>query len=233
MHAMHATKLGPHTRPLAPPTPSLQNGLGSRTAVEPVGCMVACDAAPGCDSFAYNPAQQRCFLKTGASRRTCGAAETVRAADSICMAAGMWLAKWAVCGGPNADLFCRSACLSSEDWASWAHLLPFCLTKPFPPPRRRCRRCASARAARPTRAAPGRRTSEKQPPMRPCRWLTAAPRRPQCSWWRPLPSRSLGRLPPMRKAGVPPEAPAADSFMRSRFVLLSLHAFTASLYILE
>lgn len=39
--------------------------------------MVACDSAPGCDSFAYNPAQQKCFLKSGASRRTCGAAETV------------------------------------------------------------------------------------------------------------------------------------------------------------
>lgn len=40
--------------------------------------MVACDAAPGCDSFAYNRAQQKCFLKSGATRRTCGAAETVR-----------------------------------------------------------------------------------------------------------------------------------------------------------
>lgn len=39
--------------------------------------MLACNAAPGCDSFAYNPAQKKCFLKAGAARRTCQAAETV------------------------------------------------------------------------------------------------------------------------------------------------------------
>jgi hypothetical protein len=39
--------------------------------------MLACDAAPGCDSFSYNPAQLKCFLKSGAARRTCRAAETV------------------------------------------------------------------------------------------------------------------------------------------------------------
>ena len=64
-------------RSLPPPRLRTQDGLGSRTAVEPVSCMLACEAAPGCDSFAYNPAQKKCFLKAGASRRTCAAPETV------------------------------------------------------------------------------------------------------------------------------------------------------------
>lgn len=35
--------------------------------------MLACDAAPGCDSFSYNAVQRACFLKRGASRATCRA----------------------------------------------------------------------------------------------------------------------------------------------------------------
>lgn len=73
----------PQQVPLKPPQPhaplayAMQDGLGSRTAVEPVSCMLACEAAPGCDSFAYNPAQKKCFLKAGATRRSCAAPETV------------------------------------------------------------------------------------------------------------------------------------------------------------
>ena len=208
---MHATIIGPSHPASCTTHPSLQNGLGSRTAVEPVGCMVACDTAPGCDSFAYNPAQQKCFLKTGASRRTCGAAETVRATEAWRQA----------CGWPNAlnaatQMQPCSAAVPVYLPAWRTHCL-LCPTQPVPPTRRRCRRCASARAARPTRAAPGRHTSKRLLPMRPCRWWMAAPRRPQCSWWRPLRSRSLGRLPPMRKAGVPPAAPAADFFHALQF----------------
>ena len=49
----------------------LQGGFGSRVPVEPVACILACNAATGCDSFSYNPDQKRCFLKTGASSDTC------------------------------------------------------------------------------------------------------------------------------------------------------------------
>lgn len=49
--------------------------------MEPLSCMLACDAAPGCDSFSYNPAQQKCFLKAGGERRTC------KAADTMCVSA--------------------------------------------------------------------------------------------------------------------------------------------------
>ena len=39
--------------------------------------MLACNAATDCDSFSYNPSQKACFLQSGASRQTCGAAPTV------------------------------------------------------------------------------------------------------------------------------------------------------------
>ncbi|KAI3438631.1 hypothetical protein D9Q98_001053 [Chlorella vulgaris] len=54
-----------------------QGGFGSRTDVEPVSCMLACNAAPGCDSFAYNPTASKCFLKAGGGRETCLSAPTV------------------------------------------------------------------------------------------------------------------------------------------------------------
>lgn len=87
---------------LRPPPPPLQDGRGSRTAVEPVSCMLACNAAPGCDSFAYNQAQQKCFLKSGAQRETCQAAETVcvsaRGAPYSC---GTWQTYFKQQGGPG------------------------------------------------------------------------------------------------------------------------------------
>ncbi|KAL4859907.1 Mannan endo-1 [Chlorella vulgaris] len=54
-----------------------QGGFGSRTDVEPVSCMLACNAAPGCNSFAYNPTASKCFLKAGGGRETCRSAPTV------------------------------------------------------------------------------------------------------------------------------------------------------------
>jgi len=39
--------------------------------------MLACEVAPGCDSFAYNPVQEKCFLKSGAIRQTCRAVPTM------------------------------------------------------------------------------------------------------------------------------------------------------------
>jgi hypothetical protein len=39
--------------------------------------MIACNSAPGCDSFSYNPTMKRCFLKAGGSQQTCGSAPTV------------------------------------------------------------------------------------------------------------------------------------------------------------
>jgi hypothetical protein len=39
--------------------------------------MLACNAAPGCDSFAYNPTASKCFLKAGGGRETCRSAPTV------------------------------------------------------------------------------------------------------------------------------------------------------------
>lgn len=46
---------------------------GSRAPVSPQGCMQACELAPGCDSFSYNPEQRKCFLKhaAGASQDVC------------------------------------------------------------------------------------------------------------------------------------------------------------------
>lgn len=78
--ALQALPAPPVSRPPTQPAACrrrVQGGLGSRAAVEPVTCMLACNAAPGCDSFAFNPAQRKCFLKAGPSRSTCEAAETV------------------------------------------------------------------------------------------------------------------------------------------------------------
>lgn len=70
----------------------VQDGYGSRSAVEPISCMLACNAAPGCDSFSYNAAQKRCFLKSGASRQTCGSAPTVCvSARGKTYSCGVWM----------------------------------------------------------------------------------------------------------------------------------------------
>lgn len=69
-----------------------KDGYGSRSAVEPISCMLACNAAPGCDSFSYNAAQKRCFLKSGASRQTCGSAPTVCvSARGKTYSCGVWM----------------------------------------------------------------------------------------------------------------------------------------------
>lgn len=39
--------------------------------MDPLQCMIACSMAPGCDSFAFNTNQRRCFLKSGASPKLC------------------------------------------------------------------------------------------------------------------------------------------------------------------
>lgn len=39
---------------------------GSQVPVTSKDCMTACEIADSCDSFAYNPVQRKCFLKTGA-----------------------------------------------------------------------------------------------------------------------------------------------------------------------
>ncbi|RMZ57555.1 hypothetical protein APUTEX25_001755 [Auxenochlorella protothecoides] len=44
---------------------------GSSISVQPVDCMAACNEAPGCTAFSYNPSLQKCFLKTGSSYNTC------------------------------------------------------------------------------------------------------------------------------------------------------------------
>lgn len=54
-----------------------KGGLGSRVPVEPEQCMLACSVAPGCDSFAYNGEQKRCFLKSGVSSDTCQASRHI------------------------------------------------------------------------------------------------------------------------------------------------------------
>jgi mannan endo-1,4-beta-mannosidase len=41
--------------------------LGSRAAVDPLRCVLACEMAAGCDSFSFNSLQKKCFLKAGAS----------------------------------------------------------------------------------------------------------------------------------------------------------------------
>lgn len=53
------------------PNSPWKHGFGSRVPVTPLQCMIACSMTPECDSFAYNPEQERCFLKTGASLDVC------------------------------------------------------------------------------------------------------------------------------------------------------------------
>ena len=52
---------------------ALENKFGSRVAVTPQQCMLACSmvAQSKCDSFSYNPEQKKCFLKYGASPEVC------------------------------------------------------------------------------------------------------------------------------------------------------------------
>lgn len=39
------------------PVLRLQGQFGSRLQVDPLACMLACDEAPSCTSFSYNPTQ--------------------------------------------------------------------------------------------------------------------------------------------------------------------------------
>ena len=49
--------------------------------------MLACNAAPGCDSFAYNAEQERCFLKTGAGASVCTVRRRRRRATATALCA--------------------------------------------------------------------------------------------------------------------------------------------------
>lgn len=53
------------------------NVYGSRWPVTALECMLACDAAPGCDSFTYNELMQGCFLKSSPSSQLCSRPETL------------------------------------------------------------------------------------------------------------------------------------------------------------
>ena len=44
---------------------------GSSVSVTDLGCMAACDMAPGCTAFSYNPVMHQCFLKAKPSTKTC------------------------------------------------------------------------------------------------------------------------------------------------------------------
>lgn len=48
-----------------------RNGFGSRLPVTWQECAGACEMSGQCDSFAYNPYQQMCFLKKDGSTNTC------------------------------------------------------------------------------------------------------------------------------------------------------------------
>ncbi len=78
-------------------------GRGSRTPASPLGCMLACEAAPRCDAFAFNAQQRRCFLKAlppGGGGGTClvgaDACTSARGQASEC---GRWQTYWRVVGG--------------------------------------------------------------------------------------------------------------------------------------
>ncbi len=61
----------------------MQGGYGARIDVTPVDCMMACSISLGCDSFAYNAEQKRCFLKSGAQLAICPVGEFFYVMKSI------------------------------------------------------------------------------------------------------------------------------------------------------
>lgn len=80
-----------------------QGQFGSRLQVDPLACMLACDEAPSCTSFSYNPTQKKCFLKAGGARQTCQAAPTTCvSARGQPYSCGIWQTYFKTAAAPGA-----------------------------------------------------------------------------------------------------------------------------------
>jgi hypothetical protein len=92
--------LGALERPAGSP---FAGSRGSRAPVSSLGCMLACEAAPRCDAFAYNAHQRRCFLKAlppgGGGGACLVAADACTSARGQAGECGRWQTYWRRGGG--------------------------------------------------------------------------------------------------------------------------------------